>query len=354
MKILFLVPYPLKSSPSQRFRFEQYFDTLQKAGHQFKVQSFLTSWGWRTIYQSGRGLQKVVAIAYGFIRRLFIMPPVITADFVFVHREVTPVGPPLFEWMIAKVFRKRIIYDFDDAIWTTDNLREGRIEKQLRWRSKVAYTCRVAYKVSCGNDFLCEYARQFNSNVVLNPTTIDTDYHLPIEKQKQSRITIGWTGSHTTLKYLDTIVPVIKNLESRFTNLKFTVIANEMPAVDLKSLEFVRWNETTEIEDLSKLDIGIMPLPDDNWSKGKCGFKALQYMALEIPAVVSPVGVNVKIVSNAVDGFVASTANEWSSILEKLITDEGVRARIGKAGRKKVVENYSVLSNAPNFLELFS
>ena len=348
MKILFLVPYPLGESPSQRFRFEQYFNALLMVGHSYAVRSFLSPQGWSMIYSKGNAGKKILTIVAGFLRRLWTLFSVARYDMVFIHREATPVGPPVFEWMIAKVFRKKIIYDFDDAIWLTDNTSESALEKMIRWRSKVASICKWSFVVSCGNDYLCDYARRFNSNVVLNPTTIDTSYHKPIEKTYNNDVVIGWTGSHSTLKYIDEVVPALQKI-SGFT---FVIISDSKISIPVPSRN-VKWKKETEIEDLAQFDIGIMPLPNDEWSKGKCGFKALQYMAMEIPTVVSPVGVNTKIVTDGVDGFICNTTAEWITALEKLIKDPQLRKKLGAAGRKKVEQDYSVVSNTSNFLSLF-
>lgn len=211
--------------------------------------------------------------------------------------------------------------------------------------------------VSCGNAFLCAYAQQFNKNVVLNPTTIDTQnlhnrelYH----PQLHDLITIGWTGTHSTLKYLEFLQPVIQALEAKFPNtFRFVVIANKKPELSIASLEFIRWNKETEISDLLRFDIGVMPLTDDIWAKGKCGFKALQYMALGIPSVISPVGVNTEIIEHGKNGLLASSPQKWIAALEQLITNKKLRDELGKKGREKVVTEFSVQSNSQNFLKLF-
>ncbi|HNC14037.1 MAG TPA: glycosyltransferase family 4 protein, partial [Cyclobacteriaceae bacterium] len=189
-------------------------------------------------------------------------------------------------------------------------------------------------------------------------TTIDTEHlHNPTlyPVQRDSRITIGWTGTHSTLKYLDFLEPIFQSLEQKFPGqVRFLVIANKKPDLKLHSLEFIPWNKSTEIPDLLKLDIGVMPLTDDIWAKGKCGFKALQYMALGVPCVISPVGVNSEIVDNGVTGFLATTKNEWIEKLERLMADQKLREAMGKKGREKVEAEYSVKSNAANFLQLFS
>ncbi len=360
MKILFLVPYPLKESPSQRFRFEQYFDILSSAGFSFTVQSFLSSRNWQVFYTTQNIFAKLSAIFMGFGKRLYIMYKVPAYEFVFIHREITPLGPPLFEWLIAHVFRKKIIYDFDDAIWLTDKANESKIEKSVRWRSKVAHICKWSYGVSCGNVYLAEYAKRFNPNVIVNPTTIDTTLTHNSTKDEliapisNSSLVIGWTGSHSTLKYLKTIELVLRSIETRFEHVRFLVIADKTPQLNIPRLDFIKWNKESEVEDLLKIDIGIMPLPEDDWTKGKCGFKALQYMSLGIPAVASPVGVNTEIIDNGENGFLCQSDEDWLLCLEKLISDAQLRNNMGIAGRKKIISNYSVASNASTFLGLFS
>ena len=358
MNAFFLFPYPLSESPSQRFRFEQYFTLLEKSGVTCYKQSF---WGiktWRVLYKSGHTLQKVTGFLAGILKRIFLLIKIGGADYVFIHREVMPVGPPVFEWIIAKVFRKKIIYDFDDAIWLSNTSAENRMVSFIKWHSKTQLICKWSYRVSCGNNYLADFAKQFNSDVVFNPTTIDTEgHHNPARypKHANGKINVGWTGSHSTLKYIDVVIPVLKKLETKYGAIfQFIVIANKKPELPLNNLVFIPWKEQTEIEDLSKIDVGIMPLTDDIWAKGKCGFKALQYMALQIPAVVSPVGVNTEIIDSEINGFVCDSEEEWFTAIDKLIQNATLRQQVGAAGRQKVIERYSVLSNSSTFLSLFS
>lgn len=289
-------------------------------------------------------------------RRMLLLLSINKYSFVFIHREAMPIGPPVFEWFTAVAFRKKIIYDFDDAIWLTDNHSEGNLIRFFKWRSKVAATCRWSYKISCGNAFLAEYARNFNTNVIVNPTTIDTEnVHnpalFPIPERKA--VTIGWTGSHSTLKYLLSLRNVLQRIEQEFQHVNILIIADREPPLELTRLTFRKWSTKTEIADLMEIDIGIMPLPDDEWSKGKCGFKALQYMALEKPAVVSPVGVNSEIINDSTDGYLANSEEEWHDKLTQLIMEPQLRQKIGKCARHKVLSCYSVFSNRATFLSLF-
>lgn len=355
MRILFITPYPLDKAPSQRFRFEQYIGHLRERGHRLTFAPFLDDNTWRVLYQNGKFLHKTIGIFKGFVKRVLLLFRLYRFDFVFIHREAAPVGPPVFEWFIAKVLQKKIIYDFDDAIWLPNTSAENRWAAKLKWHSKTGAICRWSYKISCGNDYLCAYARQFNQNVVLNPTTIDTDsVHNPdlYQALDKKELIIGWTGSHSTLVYLDQIVPIIQALEKRY-RFAFMVIADKAPKINCKSLLFVPWNKRHEISDLMAIDIGIMPLTDDAWAKGKCGFKALQYMALGIPALVSPVGVNAKIVDEGVNGFICHSQQDWHDKIEMLLMNPVLRKSLGKKAREKIVKNYSVMSNVDNFLALF-
>lgn len=360
MKILLLVPYPVGEAPSQRFRFEQYLGILNTNGFEIELKPFFDKNTWCILYKNGMYLQKIFGVLSGFISRIGMLFFVHQYDFVFIHREASPLGPPIFEFLIAKVFLKKIIFDFDDAIWIPNTSMENKVVTKIKWHSKTAAICRWSYKVSCGNKYLCDYAKQYNKNVVLNPTTIDTvDHHnpnlFPNTLKETAKVTIGWTGTRSTLKYLETVIPLIKTLEKKFPNqIRLLVIADKQPDWSFPSMDFVLWNKKSEIQDLMKIDIGIMPLEDDPWAHGKCGFKALQYMSLQISTVASPVGVNTEIIHHEENGFLCAQADEWISILSKLIMDAGLRTKIGTASRKTVIENYSVESNTQTFLGLFA
>ncbi len=358
-KILFLVPYPLHESPSQRFRFEQYFSLLQSNGYRYTVHSFLNSSNWRAFFKEGGYRVKGKGILSGIAKRIIVLFKSLMYDFVFIHREVAPLGPPVFEWILAKILRRKIIYDFDDAIWLTDRPNESWLLRTGKFRKKVGLICKWSYKISCGNEYLCHYASTFNKNVVYNPTTIDTEnLHNPIlytsKNAPVNKVVIGWTGSHSTLKYLTEIVPMLQKILFEYPQVEFKVIADQNPTLlSLPSVSFIPWNPATEIEDLMRFDIGIMPLPDDKWAKGKCGFKALQYMALAFPAVASPVGVNSKIIDHSINGYLCNTPQDWETALRKLIEEPELRKSMGANGRMKIIEHYSVLSNASTFLSLF-
>jgi glycosyltransferase involved in cell wall biosynthesis len=207
--------------------------------------------------------------------------------------------------------------------------------------------------LSVGNDFLAEYGRQFNTKVIVNPTTIDTDnYHNRIKNQDSEEFVIGWTGTHSTLRYLADMVPVFKKLEQEY-DFKLIVISDKDPKFDLNSFEFIKWQKETEIDDLLRFNLGLMPLTMDKWANGKCGFKALQYMSLGIPAIVSPVGVNTKIVDHNVNGYICDSEEEWEKTIRTILSGKQKIKAISKNSRQKIIDNYSVLSNKNNFIQLF-
>lgn len=353
MNILLLVPYPKGEAPSQRFRFEQYLDIFKKNNITYHHHSFLTKQAWQILYQPGKIAQKAFWILYGFSRRFLLMTMIFKYDFVFIHREASPIGPPVFEWIIAKIWRKKIIYDFDDAIWLANTSEQNKIAARLKWHHKVSSICKWSYKISAGNHYLAKYARRYNDNIVINPTTIDTEgLHNPADKKANTVFTIGWTGTHSTMPYLMPLLPLLDELAKDY-EFKLLIISNQKPEFDRQYLKFIKWNKSNEILDLQKMDIGIMPLSDDKWAKGKCGFKALQYMSLKIPAIVSPVGVNTEIVNHGVNGFICNTPEEWKNALSNFFEDYGLIDRMAEACRKKVIDRYSVSSNSENFLKLF-
>ncbi|MBO3272484.1 glycosyltransferase family 4 protein [Hymenobacter defluvii] len=355
MKILFIAPYPLGQAPSQRFRFEQYLDTLTQYGHQWHLAPFLSMATWQILYKPGHTTAKAMGIVAGFLRRAGLMLTIPRYDYVFIHREASPIGPPVFEWLITKVFRKGIIYDFDDSIWLPNTSEANKLVAGIKWHHKVGSICRWAYKVSCGNTYLRTYAQQFNEQAIVNPTTIDTEHlHNQVrDQQAPGKLVIGWTGTHSTLKYLHQVVPVLARLEQEF-DFEFRVISNQPPALPLQSLVYQPWRKETEITDLLAFHVGLMPLEDDPWAQGKCAFKALQYMALGEPALVSPVGMNTEVVADGVNGNICSSPAEWESALRQLLLNANLRARMGKAARRTIEERYSVTANCRNFLELFS
>jgi|TARA_R110000737_G_scaffold345097_2_gene373186 glycosyltransferase involved in cell wall biosynthesis len=351
-KIIFLVPYPVGSAPSQRFRFEQYLSFLEKE-FEIEIHPFIDQETWKKLYVPGQFGFKARKMLGSFARRLALLPKLAKADHIFIHREATQIGPPIIEWILAKVLRKKYIYDFDDAIWIPNFSETNARFQRLKAYWKVPFIIRWAGQVTAGNRFLSTYASKFNKNVIVLPTTIDTEnHHNILSKPEQKPLRIGWTGTHTTMHYLDELLPVLERLNKKHEYL-FRLISNQAPDWKLPNLEFIKWKKETEIQDLAEIQIGVMPLKEDRWSAAKCGFKGLQYMACAIPTVLSPVGVNLTIVKDNENGFFAKTEEDWFNLLDELLTDESKRKQIAMNGRQRIIDAYSVLSQEKIYRNLF-
>lgn len=353
-KVLMIVQYPQNVSPGQRFRFELYEELLSKNGFQVTTKSFLDKKGYDIIHEYGFLLAKFAAIIKGFLRRFKLLFTINRYDFIFLQREVAPIGPPIFEWLFSRIFKKKIIYDFDDAIWIEFTSKQNRLATILKNPGKVAKICKLSYKVSAGNRYLCRYAEQFSKSVVYNPTCVDTESkHNITANHNCERLTVGWTGSFSTMVYLSIVEKALSRLQEKY-DFDIKIICNQQPNLNLKNVKFVQWTNDDEITQLASYQIGLMPLTNDVWNEGKCGFKLIQYFSLEIPAVASPIGVNKIIIEEGVNGFFASTDQEWYVAIETLLLDASLRKILGKAGRQKVINEYSLRSNSDNFLSLFS
>jgi glycosyltransferase involved in cell wall biosynthesis len=343
-KIHFLLLYPLNIAPSQRYRFEQYFTYLKDCQLSYTTSSFYDNKTFSLLYSKKSKFLFALRILFCYLRRITHVIKLRTFDAIFIQRGATPIGPPVFEWFIKHVLRVKIIYDFDDAIWREPDLkkRPSLLKRWLKVYNKVPKICRWAHQVVVGNEYLASFARQFNPNVIVIPTVVDTNTKfVPVNHRVNDPVMIGWTGSHSTLAYLERFEPVLKELRKSYS-FNLVVIADRKPNFSALDYEFVKWSEESEINALQKIDIGIMPLPDDEWTKGKCGFKAIQYMSLSKPAVVSAVGVNVEIVDHGINGFVCASNEDWKMYLGTLINNAGLIREQGINARKKIQSSYSL------------
>lgn len=368
-KVLIICPYPQGKAPSQRFRFEQYLPYLRKKDIDIKVASFWSDKQWPAIYGDSSIGYRVLSTVMAFVKRVFLLFSLPRYETVFIHREATAIGPPWWEWCAAKVFRKRLIYDFDDAVWLPNSSdANAKLVGKFKNHGKTAKIIGWSETVFAGNSFLASYANQFCDNVKVVPTTIDTGSHHNKSLSRYSRLstqgsllTIGWTGTHSTLKQLIPIFPTLERVHAQLP-FRFLLIADTAPDDMPGFVEFRKWNKESEIQDLLEMDIGIMPLYDTEWEHGKCGFKALQYLSLEIPAVVSEVGVNSNIVVDGKNGFIAEpvinssleTYPIWEETLMKLLANPELRIHLGKRGRERVEKQYSVRGYKDRYLTSLS
>lgn len=350
-EILFITTHRKDRSPGQRFRFEQYLDFLEQNDFRCTVSFIVSEKDDKILYQRRRYFQKFIILVKSILKRFKDVRKAKQYDIIFIFREALMFGSTYFEKRFKKSGAK-IIYDFDDSIWL-HNVSE--VNNDLGWLKRPLKTSTIIKLSDCvfvGNNFLASYASQFTNNVKVIPTTINTNKSKKIDVHKPAnKICIGWTGSFTTLKHLELAVPYLKIIKKKYGDRIYFKVISDIPfQCNEIAFEYCKWDINSEIEDLSYIDIGIMPLQDDEWSKGKCGFKGLQYMSLEIPTVMSAVGVNKEIIQDGINGFLANDTNEWVEKLSQLIESPTLRQTLGKNGRQTVIEKYSFDSQKMNYL----
>lgn len=340
--------------PSQRFRYEQYVDFLAEQGVATTFSPILREREYAAMYRPGALPQKALTLGRGLVRRLRETLDASYYDIVIVQREAMQLGTSVFEAAVGRS-RAKLVFDFDDAIWLPDVSVANRRFSWIKRPEKVSKIISHSDVVFAGNAYLADYARQFNQSVEIVPTTIDTAEYVPRSprSEERGRVCIGWSGSVTTIKHLELAMPVLRRLRQRFGDrVYFKVIGDPSYRNDELGIRGLQWRAESEVADLAELDVGIMPLPDDAWAKGKCGLKGLQYMGLEIPAVMSPVGVNTEIIEDGVNGYLAAGEDEWVEKLSALIDSEELRGGVGSAARQTVLERYSVDSQKERYLSL--
>jgi len=338
VKILLLPRYD-RLGASSRMRSYQYVPWLEKEGFEVAV-SPLFSDEYVLGLQQGRKSLRAALNAYG--RRVKALLSSRCYDLLMIEKECFP-------WLPASIERYLMasdipyIIDYDDAVFHYYD-KHGSLLVRSILGHKHKDIIRSAALVTVGNEYLAGYAQGARAKwVEIVPTVVDLDHYISRVWSADSssrRPRIGWIGQRSTAKYLDTLIPVMQRLSDEGI-ARFVAIGIDAAAVGLP-MESVAWSVETEVVEIQSLDIGLMPLMDNPFERGKCGYKLIQYMACGIPVVASPVGVNRQLVEHGVNGFLASTREEWERSLRTLIGDPVLRQRMGRAGRRKVEKEYAI------------
>ena len=352
MNILFLTPHP-KEGASTRFRVQQFFPYFTSQGINCIFRPFLSSNDYKILYKDGQILKKGFILLRGICKRVQDFISSNNIDIVFVHLEASPLGLPIFENLFS-FCGKPIIYDLDDAIYLKGTSPVNKLAYFLKSSSKIPkIISKSSYVIVC-NEYLEDYAKKFNQNVKMIPTVVNTDkFTVKDHSIQNEKLVIGWIGSHSTACYLAQLTEVFKKIAEKY---KFTlkIIGSDkrdyFPGIDVI---YDDWSLEKDVLDFHGLDIGIYPLPDNEWVKGKTGFKTVQYMSVGVPCVASRIGKNINIITDGVDGYLASSQDEWIKKLSLLIENSEFRKTMGLAGRKTVEDRYSLSINAPKYLEVF-
>ena len=353
MKALFIVMHRKDRSPGQRFRHEQYLSYLEANGFECEISYIIDEKADKFFYKPGNYAKKAFVALDSIYRRFSDLKKAKESDIVFLYREALFLGSTWFERQIQKTSAKTI-FDFDDAIWIQDVSNANRLFSFLKNPNKTPQLIGLVDRVFAGNQYLADYASKYNPSVAIIPTTIDTEEYQRATLPPKDKVCIGWSGSITTIKHFEFALPFLKKIKEKYgEKVYFKVIGDKNYHHTELGIQGYPWKKDTEILDLSEIDIGIMPLPNDKWAKGKCGLKGLQYMALEIPTLMSPVGVNTEIIQDGENGFLAEEEGEWVDKISRLVEDPKLREDMGNAGRATVLKHYSVEALKDVYLQEF-
>jgi len=303
------------------------------------------------LYRPGAFARKAWDFARAGTTRLAQVIAAAHADVVLVHREVWPLAGMVHE-EVLRGCNPRFVFDLDDAVYLPNVSQANRSVGFLKSAGKSAWLARHAAAVSAGNRFLADWAVREGADakdVFLVPTAVDTDAWRP-GPGPSGPPTLGWIGSHSTVGYLDPLRPTFAELGRRVPGIRLRVIgaAFACPGIEVES---VPWSLATEVDALAGVTVGLAPLPDDEWSRGKCGLKVLQYMALEKPVVSSRVGANADIVVEGVTGLFADGESAWLEAVTALLGSASDRSRMGRAGRERVEREYSLRATEPRLAQ---
>lgn len=292
-------------------------------------------------YINKSGIETQVMVISNEIKRWRILKEACKYDGVFIQKKLLS---KVEQWYLSKE-AKKIIYDFDDAIMYT----KAKYSQSSRRYKRFEFMMDTADLVIAGNKYLAEI--KYTGKTVVIPTVIDVNKY-PVHERNNSSVTLGWIGTKSTQDYLNTLAPVLLKLTEKYPHLKVKIVSDVIPCFCENNIVWEKWNEKKEIDQLLSFDIGIMPLLDDPWTRGKCGFKIIQYMAIGIPVICSAIGVNTEIVKDGICGFFASSSNEWETAVSKLIDDIDLYRKTQTACRETVEKNYNLSYWGPFLAEL--
>ncbi len=352
-KVLVICPHPVGYAPGQRLKYEQYFSIFEKHGYEITVSPFMSEAFQNIVYKKGRFLKKIFWTILGLVRRVGDLFRLKQYDIVYVFLWVSPFGPAIFEKLTCKIARK-VVYDIDDLVFLTPASKPNPFVHLLRSRSNYITMMKEADHVITCTPYLTDFAKKYNSNITDISSTINTTAYLPRTNYDQDGpMIIGWSGSYSTARYLHLLDNVFTEL-AKTHNFKLLVMGDESFQLDGVNVEARAWKEEYEIDVIRSFDIGVYPLPDEEWVYGKSGLKALQYMSVGVPTVATAIGTIFRIIRDGENGFLVKNEEEWKHTLSGLMQDAELRRRIGQKAVDTVERDYSVNANKDRYLDIFN
>lgn len=355
IRVLALSPMP-EEGAGCRFRIAQFIPYLESVGFEVTLRSLFTTEFFRLVYKPGHYLRKAVTFAGLSLKHVGYLRKASQFDVILLYREMFPIGPAVVERLLASRSRPPIVFDFDDAIFLPSVSDANRLIGALKRPQKVAAIIRRSDHVIAGNEYLADYARRFNPAVTTIPTSVDTRLFVPARPMSghgldalkaTSDPVVGWIGSPTTGSYIRGLANVFRRVRARHQFVLRVSGAGEPLKIPGLVIQNEPWALDREVQLFNTCDVGVYPLANDEWSKGKCGFKAIEFMACGVPVIAAAVGVNREIIRDGVNGFLASTEDEWVEKLGRLLTNPPLRRAFADAGRRTIEARYSLHVNAP-------
>ncbi|MEO6583932.1 MAG: glycosyltransferase, partial [Ferruginibacter sp.] len=299
-KILIICPHPVGYAPGQRLKYEQYFEIFKQNGYDITVSPFMSEKFQKIVYQKGKFAQKILWTVAGYMRRVFDLFRLRRYNIVYVFLWVAPFAPPVFE-KLTRMLARKIVYDIDDLVFLNPPSSTNPLVHYLRSPKNHISMMKSADHVITCTPYLDSFVRKYNQQTTDISSTINTDLYRPkTDYSVKEKFIIGWSGSHSTSKYLHLLNDVLRELAKTYS---FTLLV--MGDADFKldgvEVESLQWKEEYEVEVIKSFDIGLYPLPDEEWILGKSGLKALQYMAAGVPVVATAIGTIYRIIEPGVN-----------------------------------------------------
>ena len=347
MKVLGLASYPVEAAAT-RYRLQQFVAPLAERGISLTIRPFIDANLFARLYRRDALPRTAIGLVKAALLRLIDVVRASGADVVLVQREAMIFGPPLIEWLITHALRRPMVLDLDDATYVSyTSPTYGRLGQALKWFSKTDDLIRWARIVTSGNRAIAEYVSSKGTIARIVPTVVDTEIFQPVSRSGAGKAVLGWIGTHSTFPYLESIFPVLSELAKSYSfRLKVVGAGRDQINVPGVEVENLAWSLEREVADFQSLDIGLYPIDaalySGKWAAGKSGFKAIQYMAVGVPYVATPVGGSAEIGEVKTTHFCASSNEEWQSALAILLSDYELRQQMGAAARRHVIEHYGL------------